>query len=222
MPAVRPPDGPFHQGTLFAQVLRGPSPRQTRTAVWGSDHEAFIAIPFLGGTPVVVRGRAGRPSPAQPLRVRPAPSPAQPLRARPAPPACSSADDPIGGRAPDGWAIPRRPGPESSCAGWSRTLCPRSCQRCIAPSWTGSPSWRAAASARLPTVSGRRPRGSTLADGMNKRAGISKTCSDAMPETRSGRMPPLAARIGGPVPQPDARDRPRPPATARDRSGSVG
>ncbi len=55
---------PFPRGTLFAQVPPGASPKRSRTAVWGSVHEAFIANPFPGGTP------AGR----QPGSVSPGPS----------------------------------------------------------------------------------------------------------------------------------------------------
>ena len=211
MPAVRPQDRPFHQGTLFAQVPRSPSPRQTRTAVWGSNHEAFIGNPFPGGTSAWVRGPAGRRRPARAAPSPCGPSPCDPpcagapVRDRPVRP--TSSRDTISGRAPDGWAIPVMLGSKSSYAGWSQTLYPRSCRRCTARSWTGSPSWRAAASARLPTGSGRRPRGSTLADGMTRRAGISRTCSGAMEATRSGVMPPLAARNSGPAPQPDDRDR---------------
>ena len=49
-----PPPGarPFPRGTLFVQVPRGPSPKRSWTAVWGSVHEAFVANPFPGGTSV--------------------------------------------------------------------------------------------------------------------------------------------------------------------------
>ena len=47
---VDPQARPFPWGTLFVQVPRGPSPKRSWTAVWGSEHEAFIANPFPGGT----------------------------------------------------------------------------------------------------------------------------------------------------------------------------
>ena len=59
--------------------------RSSRFRSW-VEHRSWSEVPRVGQ--------------AQPLRARPAPDPAQPLRARPAPPACTSADDPIGGRGP--------------------------------------------------------------------------------------------------------------------------
>ena len=83
---------------------------------------------------------------------------------------------------------------------WSRILPPRSCPRCIAPSWTGSPSSRPRASAREAARVRREATRPIRAPGTTAPAASSRPSSDA-PTTDRGRAP---ARRGSRRPAADS------------------